>query len=101
MPKWRGKPVPLQEIACALATAPFTTPSLLVFRRTAATFKVPMTAASPTSGASTQPEGLRFHMLIHLGYDIIFDAPAPVATVALLKVHPSRAQDLRMPDELK
>ena len=60
-----------------------------------------MIVASPTSGASTQPEGLRFHMLIRLGYDIIFDAPAPVATVALLKVHPSRAQDLRLPDELK
>ena len=39
-------------------------------------------------------------MLIRLGYDIIFDAPAPVATVALLKVHPSRVDDLRMPDEL-
>jgi transglutaminase-like putative cysteine protease len=40
-------------------------------------------------------------MLIRLGYDILFDAPAPVATVALLKVHPSRVNDLRMPDELK
>jgi len=39
-------------------------------------------------------------MLIRLGYDIIFDAPAPVATVALLKVHPSRVHDLRLPDEL-
>ncbi|MGA8406108.1 MAG: transglutaminase family protein [Candidatus Acidiferrales bacterium] len=39
-------------------------------------------------------------MLIRLGYDIIFDTLAPVAIVALLKVHPSRVQDLREPDEL-
>lgn len=39
-------------------------------------------------------------MLIRLGYDVIFDTPAPVAIVALLKVHPSRVQDLLEPDEL-
>lgn len=39
-------------------------------------------------------------MLIRLGYDIIFDTLAPVAIVALLKVHPSREHDLREPDEL-
>ena len=39
-------------------------------------------------------------MLIRLGYDIIFDTLAPVAIVALLKVHPSRDHDLREPDEL-
>jgi transglutaminase-like putative cysteine protease len=40
-------------------------------------------------------------MLIRLGYDIQFDIPAPVAMVALLYVHPSRAQDLLEPDELQ
>ena len=40
-------------------------------------------------------------MLIRLGYDIRFEIPAPVTIVALLNVHPSRAQDLVEPDELK
>src|ERR1700722_19238322 len=40
-------------------------------------------------------------MLIRLGYEILFDAPIPVPIVALLKVHPSRAMDLREPDELR
>lgn len=40
-------------------------------------------------------------MLIRLGYDISFDVPAEVPIVALLHVHPSRAADLREPDELR
>lgn len=40
-------------------------------------------------------------MLIHIGYDIIFDVPLAVPFVALLKVHPSRVNDLQTPDELK
>ena len=40
-------------------------------------------------------------MLIRLAYDIQFDIPAPVAMVALLNVHPSRARDLLEPDELQ
>jgi transglutaminase-like putative cysteine protease len=39
-------------------------------------------------------------MLIRLGYDIIFDIPRPVPFVALLKVYPSRVNDLRRPDLL-
>jgi transglutaminase-like putative cysteine protease len=39
-------------------------------------------------------------MLIRLGYDIIFDTPLPAPMVALLKVHPSRVNDLRQPDNL-
>ena len=39
-------------------------------------------------------------MLIRLGYDMEFNIPQPVAVVALLNVHPSRAADLREPDEL-
>ncbi len=39
-------------------------------------------------------------MLIHLGYDIIFDTPLPVPMVALLQVHSSRVKDLRQPDTL-
>jgi transglutaminase-like putative cysteine protease len=37
-------------------------------------------------------------MLIRLGYDIQFDVPAPLAFVAQLRVHSSRAADLREPD---
>ena len=40
-------------------------------------------------------------MLIRLAYEIEFDLPAPVAMVALLNVHPSRAQYLLEPDELQ
>jgi transglutaminase-like putative cysteine protease len=40
-------------------------------------------------------------MLIRLGYDIQFEIPAPVAMVALLSVHPSRAHYLVEPDELR
>lgn len=40
-------------------------------------------------------------MLIRLGYDIAFETPLDVPIVTLLKVHPSRAQDLLEPDELK
>jgi transglutaminase-like putative cysteine protease len=40
-------------------------------------------------------------MLIRLAYDIQFQLPAEVAMVALLNVHPSRAQDLLEPDELQ
>ena len=39
-------------------------------------------------------------MLIRLGYDIQFDVPAPLAYVAQLRVHPSRAADLLEPDVL-
>jgi transglutaminase-like putative cysteine protease len=39
-------------------------------------------------------------MLIRLGYDIVFDTPRAVPFVALLKVHPSRVNDLRRPDVL-
>jgi transglutaminase-like putative cysteine protease len=40
-------------------------------------------------------------MLIRLAYDIQFNIPAPLAMVALLHVHPSRAHDLVEPDELQ
>jgi transglutaminase-like putative cysteine protease len=40
-------------------------------------------------------------MLIRLGYDIQFNLPCDVAMVALLNVHPSRAQDLLEPDEVQ
>ncbi len=39
-------------------------------------------------------------MILRLGYDILFEIPAPVAMVALLNVHPSRASDLCSPDDL-
>jgi transglutaminase-like putative cysteine protease len=40
-------------------------------------------------------------MLIRLGYDIRFELAQKSPFVALLSVHPSRAQDLREPDELQ
>jgi len=40
-------------------------------------------------------------MLIRLGYDIEFEVPSPVAMVALLSVHPSRAGDLKKPDQIE
>jgi transglutaminase-like putative cysteine protease len=40
-------------------------------------------------------------MLIRLGYDIRFEAPAPVTIVGALHVHPSRREDLCEPDELQ
>jgi transglutaminase-like putative cysteine protease len=40
-------------------------------------------------------------MMLRLGYEIQFEIPAPVAIVALLNVHPSRAADLRAPDEVQ
>ncbi|HLK58061.1 MAG TPA: transglutaminase family protein [Chthonomonadaceae bacterium] len=39
-------------------------------------------------------------MLIRVGYDIEFDLPAPTPMLTVLKVHPSRAADLRRPDTL-
>jgi len=39
-------------------------------------------------------------MLIRLGYDIQFYVPFPLAFVAQLRVHPSRAAELREPDVL-
>jgi transglutaminase-like putative cysteine protease len=39
-------------------------------------------------------------MILRLGYDIKFDIPYPVAMVALLNVHPSRAGDLRASDRV-
>ena len=40
-------------------------------------------------------------MILKLGYDIVFELPAPVAIVALLNVHPSRFNDLRAPDVVR
>jgi transglutaminase-like putative cysteine protease len=40
-------------------------------------------------------------MLLRLGYDMQFDIPEPVACVAQLRVHPSRAVGLREPDHVK
>ena len=40
-------------------------------------------------------------MMLRLGYDIQFDITSPVAMVALLNVHPSRAVNLRAPDEVR
>lgn len=39
-------------------------------------------------------------MLIRLGYDLQFEAPAPVPMLLLLSIHPSRTHNLRKPDTL-
>jgi transglutaminase-like putative cysteine protease len=40
-------------------------------------------------------------MLIRIGYDLEFEAPAPVTMQLLLLTHPSRSTDLRRPDEIQ
>jgi transglutaminase-like putative cysteine protease len=40
-------------------------------------------------------------MLIRLGYDIELELSMPMTVVAVLNVHPSRAKDLREPDEIQ
>jgi transglutaminase-like putative cysteine protease len=40
-------------------------------------------------------------MLLRLGYDMQFDIPEPVACVAQLRVHPSRASGLSEPDRVQ
>ena len=40
-------------------------------------------------------------MLIRIGYELVFDVPAPTAFLALLFTHPSRAATLRRPDLLR
>ena len=40
-------------------------------------------------------------MLLRLGYDMQFDIPEPVACVAQLRVHPSRARGLTKPDNVQ
>jgi transglutaminase-like putative cysteine protease len=39
-------------------------------------------------------------MFIRIGYDLIFNLPAPCPMTLLLYVHPSRAADLRRPDQV-
>ena len=39
-------------------------------------------------------------MLIHIGYELIFDIPAPVPMMLMLYTHPERASMLRNPEEL-
>jgi transglutaminase-like putative cysteine protease len=39
-------------------------------------------------------------MLIHIGYEMVFDVPAPVAMTLLLYVHPEREGDLRRPNRV-
>jgi hypothetical protein len=40
-------------------------------------------------------------MLLRLGYDMQFESPEPVACVAQLRLHPSRAATLSAPDVLQ
>src|SRR5688572_22165814 len=45
--------------------------------------------------------GVRVEMLIRIGYEIVFEAPQPIAMTALLHVHPSREWTLRTPEVLE
>jgi transglutaminase-like putative cysteine protease len=40
-------------------------------------------------------------MLIHIGFDLIFDLPVPAAMMLLLSVRPERRRDLRRSDDLR
>ena len=39
-------------------------------------------------------------MLIRIGYDVVFDLPAPTPMLLMLSVHPSRFGSLRGPEQL-
>src|SRR5438874_4929095 len=39
-------------------------------------------------------------MLIRIGYDVVFDLPAPTPMLLMLSVHPSRFNSLRGPEKL-
>ena len=39
-------------------------------------------------------------MLIHIGYELVFEVPAPVSMLLMLYVHPQQAQVLRQPEML-
>src|SRR4051812_14721811 len=40
-------------------------------------------------------------MFLRVGYELVFDVPAPTVVMALLCTHPSRAPTLRRPDRLR
>jgi transglutaminase-like putative cysteine protease len=40
-------------------------------------------------------------MLIRVGYEMVFDVPAPVSLLLLLYTHPSRVPDLQQPERLR
>lgn len=40
-------------------------------------------------------------MLIRIGYEIVFDSPAPVPMILMLYTHPSRAGTLKKPEQLR
>jgi transglutaminase-like putative cysteine protease len=40
-------------------------------------------------------------MLIRIGFDIVFDSPAPVPMILMLYTHPSRAGTMKRPDQLR
>lgn len=40
-------------------------------------------------------------MLIRIGYEIVFDSPAPVPMILMLYTHPSRASTLKKPEQLR
>jgi transglutaminase-like putative cysteine protease len=62
----------------------------------------------PLKGNPTNATGICYistvttehEMLLRLGYDMQFELPEPASCVAQLRVHPSRAADLRTPDEV-
>jgi len=60
-----------------------------------------MAAAHDNFGIQSRAREARAKpMLLRLGYDIQFETVADVPIITLLNVHPSRAGDLREPDEL-
>lgn len=42
----------------------------------------------------------RAGMLIHIGFDLVFDVPAPVSMLLMLYTHPERTASLRRPERL-
>ena len=68
--------------------------------RTPSVLLMPAAMTAMCGAAARSEKTILRQMFIRLGYDIEFEVPAPVAIVSMLSVHPSRALDLRAPDEI-
>src|SRR5689334_19949083 len=50
--------------------------------------------------AYSRPPGRKSNMLIKIGFELVFDLPAPVPMLLMLHVHPEKLSVLRRPEQL-
>src|ERR1051326_2592794 len=67
----------------------------------AGTGLLPKNAAGVPQDWASRSSGARTAMLIRIGYDLIFDVPAPTVMLLMLRVHPSREPSLRAPERIR